>query len=48
MRLSVVKPLSAKWIIKAVNEVGSRPCEIKKGFERAGILEYAYPELGEL
>ena len=29
MRLSVVKPLSAKCIIKAVDEVSSLPCEIK-------------------
>ena len=43
MRLSVIKPLSAKWTIKAVDEVASRPCDIKKGFERAGILEYVYP-----
>ena len=28
MRLSVVKPLSAKW--KTIEEVASRPCEIKK------------------
>ena len=41
MRVSVVKPLSAKWIIKAVDELASRPCEIKyKRFERGGILEY--------
>ena len=39
MRLSIVKPLSAKWIIKVVDEVASCPCEIKKGYERAGILE---------
>ena len=45
MRLSVVKPLSARWTIKAVEQVASRPREIKKGFERAGILEYVYPEL---
>ena len=38
MRLSVVKPLSAKWIIKAVEELP--PVKKKKGFERAGILEY--------
>ena len=29
MRLFVVKPLSGKCIIKAVDEVASRPCEIK-------------------
>ena len=29
MRLSVVKLLSAKCIIKAVDAVSSRPCEIK-------------------
>ena len=27
MRLSAVKPLSAKWVIKAVYEVASRPCK---------------------
>ena len=48
MKLAVVKPLSAKLIIRAVDEVASRPCEIKKGFERAENLKYVYPELGEL
>ena len=36
-------------MIKAVDEVGSCPCEKKEeGIQRAGILEYVYPEVGEL
>lgn len=45
MRLSVVKPLSARWTMKAAEQVASRPHDMKEGFQRAGILEYVYPEL---
>jgi len=38
--LSVVKPLSARWIIKAVECVASNPSEVRSGFKRARILEY--------
>ena len=33
MRLSVMKPLSAKWIIKTCEYFSSNPCIIKNGFQ---------------
>lgn len=45
LRLSVVKPLSGKWITEAVHHIASHPNIVKSGFKGAGILEYIYPEL---
>ena len=39
VRLSVMKPLSAKWIIKTCEYSSSNPCIIKNGFQAAGIVD---------
>ena len=39
LRLSVMKPLSAKWIVEAVAEIGQRKEVIINGFRCAGIVE---------
>ena len=35
--LSVMKPLGAKWLMKAFNHIQSHPTMIKNGFKAAGI-----------
>ena len=37
LRLLVVKPLNAKWIIKAVESISENPEIVISGFKRAGI-----------
>ena len=38
LRMSVVKPLSATWMISTFNYIASKPEVIKNGFQRAGIV----------
>ena len=38
LRLSVVKPLQAKWLLNACQKVENDPEMIKRGWEQAGIL----------
>ena len=38
LRMSVVKPLSATWMISTINYITSKPEIIKNGFQQAGIV----------
>ena len=38
LRMSVVKPLSASWMISTINYIASKPEIIKNGFQQAGIV----------
>ena len=40
LRLSIVKPLGAQWMIKLYDYVKSKPDIIKNGFRGAGIADY--------
>ena len=37
--LSVMKPLGAKWLMKAFDHIQSQPTMIKNGFKAAGITD---------
>ncbi len=39
MRLSIMKPLSAKWIIDTCDYLASNPSIIINGFRAAGIVD---------
>ena len=39
MRLSVMKPLSAKWIIETCQYLNANPTIIINGFRAAGIVD---------
>ena len=39
VRISVVKPLHAKWIVKFYDSVRSKPELVKNGWQKAGIAE---------
>ena len=39
MRLSVIKPVHAQWLIDAYNYIKSRPEIVINGFKAAGILD---------
>ena len=39
LRLSVMKPLGAKWLIEAVEDMKQRRDVIVNGFRNAGILD---------
>ena len=39
MRLSVIKPVYAEWLIDAYNYIKSQPEIINNGFKAAGILD---------
>ena len=39
LRLSVMKPLGAKWLIELYDYIKSKPDTIKNGFKEAGILD---------
>ena len=39
LRLSIVKPLGARWIIKLFDYLTSKPDIIKNGFKGAGIVD---------
>lgn len=38
LRLSVVKPLGAKWIVNFYNYIQTKPDVVQNGFREAGIL----------
>ena len=40
LRLSIVKPLGAQWMIKLYDYLKSKPDIIKNGFKGAGISDY--------
>ena len=40
LRLSIVKPLRAQWMIKLYDYLKSKPDIIKNGFRGAGITDY--------
>ena len=39
VRISIMKPLLAKWIVKFYDYIRSKPELVKNGWEKAGISE---------
>ena len=40
LRLSIVKPLGARWIVKVYDYMKSNPEIIRNGFKGAGITDF--------
>ena len=44
-KLSVMKPIHARWLVGLYNHLQNKPEVIRKGFEMAGIVEAVTREL---
>ena len=44
-KLSVMKPIHARWLVGLYNDLRNKPKAIRKGFEMAGIVEAVTKEL---